>query len=122
MADIGGGGGGGGSYYTVGQEVDTGNIYKKGSTEKPIYRKMIELSDITTGETVDIQSSFTGATKFLSITGSYNLNGTHRCLGYYNDSGNKGVQAGVSLSSIRFSAIGSGLTFTDICLIIEYIK
>ena len=116
------GGGGGGSYYTVGQEVDTGNIYKKGSTEKPIYRKMVEVSDITTGEVVDIQTSFTGATKFLNITGSYNLNGTYRCLGHYYDSGNKGVQANISISSIRLSALGNGLTFTDINLIIEYIK
>ena len=123
MADIGGGsGGGGGSYYTVGEEVDTGNIYKNGSTEKHIYRKMIELSDITTGEVVDIPTSFTSATKFLSIIGSHNLNGTHRSLGYYNESGGKGVQASVTLSNIRFTALGSGLTFTDISLIIEYIK
>ena len=121
MSDI-GGGGGGGSYYIVGQEVDTGNIYKKGSTEKPIYRKIIELSEITVGSVVDIQSSFTGATKFLNITGSFNLNGTRRCLGYYIESGNKGVQAGVSMSNIRFTALGNGLTFTDISLIIEYIK
>ena len=123
MEDIGGGGGGGGvSYYTVGQEEDTGNIYKNGSTEKPIYRQVIELTDITTGETVDIPSSFTGATRFISITGSFNVNGTHRCLGYYNESGNKGVQAGVGINNIRFTAMGSGLTFTDITLIIEYIK
>ena len=122
MEDISGGGGGGGSYYTVGEEVDTGNIYKNGSTEKHIYRKMIELSDITTGETVDIPTSFTSETKFLSIIGSHNLNGAHRSLGYYNESGGKGVQASVTSSNIRFTALGSGLTFTDITLIIEYIK
>ena len=83
---------------------------------------MVEVSDITTGEVVDIQTSFTGATKFLNITGSYNLNGTYRCLGHYYDSGNKGVQANISISSIRLSALGNGLTFTDINLIIEYIK
>ena len=122
MSDISGGGGSGGSYYTVGEEVDTGNIYKNGSTEKHIYRKMIELSDITTGETVDIPTSFTNETKFLSIIGSHNLNGAHRSLGYYNESGGKGVQASVTSSNIRFTALGSGLTFTDITLIIEYIK
>ena len=122
LADIGSGGGGGGSYYTVGEEVDTGNIYKNGSTEKHIYRKMIELSDITTGDVVDIPTSFTSATKFLSIIGSHNLNGTHRSLGYYNENGGKGVQASITLSNIRFTALGSGLTFTDITLIIEYIK
>ena len=123
MADIGGGGGGGGSYYTVGQEVDTGNIYKNGNTEKPIYRKVVELSSVTSGSNVDVTTSFTGATRFLSITGSFNLNNIHRCLGYYYEgNGYKGVQAEVRASMVRVSALGSGLTFTDISLIIEYIK
>ena len=123
MADIGGGGGGGGSYYTVGQEVDTGNIYKNGNTEKPIYRKVVELSSVTSGSNVDVTTSFTGATRFLSITGSFNLNNIHRCLGYYYEgNGYKGVQAEVRASIVRVSALGSGLTFTDVSLIIEYIK
>ena len=123
MADIGGGGGGGGSYYTVGQEVDTGNIYKNGNTEKPIYRKVVELSSVTSGSNVDVTTSFTGATRFLSITGSFNLNNIHRCLGYYYEgNGYKGVQAEVRASMVRVSALGSGLTFTDVSLIIEYIK
>ena len=123
MADIGGGGGGGGSYYTVGQEVDTGNIYKNGSTEKPIYRKVVELSSVSTGNDVDVNTSFTGVTRFLGITGSYNLNNIRHCLGYYYEgNGYKGVQAQVRASLVRFSALGSGLTFTDVSLIIEYIK
>ena len=123
MADIGGGGGGGGSYYTVGQEVDTGNIYKNGNTEKPIYRKVVELSSVTTGSNVDVTTSFTGATRFINITGSFNLNNIRHCFGYYYEgNGYKGVQAEVRASMVRFSALGSGLTFTDISLIIEYIK
>ena len=122
MADI-GGGGGGGSYYTVGEEVDTGNIYKNGNTEKPIYRKVIELSTITTGSNVDVTTSFTGATRFINITGSFNLNNIRHCFGYYYEgNGYKGVQAEIRASMIRFSALGSGLTFTDVSLIIEYIK
>ena len=123
MADIGGGGGGGGgSYYTVGQEVDTGNIYKDGTTEKPIYRRVINVSSITQGSDVDVNVSFTGATRFINITGSYNLNGVRHGIGYYNQSGTKGVQAEVRMSLVRFSVMGSGLTFTDVTLIIEYIK
>ena len=123
MADVGGGGGGGGSYYTVGQEVDTGNIYKNGSTEKPIYRKVVELSSVTTGSNVDVTTSFTGATRFINITGSFNLNNIRHCFGYYYEgNGYKGVQAEVRASMVRFSALGSGLTFTDVSLIIEYIK
>ena len=122
MADI-GGGSGVGSYYTVGEEVDTGNIYKNGSTEKPIYRKVLELSSVTSGSNVDINTSFTDATRFLSITGSFNLSNIRRCLVYYYDTnGYKGVQAEVRASMVRVSALGSGLTFTDISLIIEYIK
>ena len=122
MADV-GGGGGGGSYYTVREEVDTGNIYKNGNTEKPIYRKVIELSSVTTGSNVDVTTSFTGATRFINITGSFNLNNIRHCFGYYYDgNGYKGVQAEVRASMIRFSALGSGLTFTDVSLIIEYIK
>ena len=118
MADI-----GGGSYYTVGQEVDTGNIYKNGNTEKPIYRKVVELSSVTTGSNVDVNTSFTGATRFINITGSFNLNNIRHCFGYYYEgNGYKGVQAEVRASMVRFSALGSGLTFTDISLIIEYIK
>ena len=124
MADIGGGGGGGGggSYYTVGQEVDTGNIYKDGSTEKPIYRRVVNLSSVTQGSDVDVNVSFAGATRFINITGSYNLNGVRHGIGYYNQSGTKGVQAEVRMSLVRFSVMGSGLTFTDVTLIIEYIK
>ena len=123
MADIGGGGGGGGgSYYTVGQEVDTGNIYKDGTTEKPIYRRVVNVSSVTQGSDVDVNVSFTGATRFINITGSYNLNGVRHGMGYYNQSGTKGVQAEVRMSLIRFSVMGSGLTFTDVTLIIEYIK
>ena len=122
MADIGGGGGGGGSYYTVGQEVDTGNIYKDGTTEKPIYRRVINVSSITQGSDVDVNVSFAGATRFINITGSYNLNGVRHGIGYYNQSGTKGVQAEVRMSLVRFSVMGSGLTFTDVTLIIEYIK
>ena len=122
MADI-GGGGGCGSYYTVGQEVDTGNIYKEGSREKPIYRKVLNVSTISSGGNVDVSTSFTGATRFINITGSYNLKGVRHCLGYYFDgSGYKGVQADVRMSMVRFSVLGSGLTFTDVSLIIEYIK
>ena len=122
MADV-GGGSGGGSYYTVGQEVDTGNIYKNGNTEKPIYRKVIELSSVTQGSPVDIQTSFTGATKFLNISGSYNLSGIRHCLGYYYEgNGYRGVQAEVRMSLVRVSVLGTGLTFTDVSLIIEYIK
>ena len=123
MADIGGGGGGGGgSYYTVGQEVDTGNIYKDGSTEKPIYRRVVNVSSVTQGSDVDVNVSFTGATRFINITGSYNLNGVRHGIGYYNQNGTKGVQAEVRMSLVRFSVMGSGLTFTDVTLIIEYIK
>lgn len=123
MADIGGGGGGGGgSYYTVGQEVDTGNIYKDGSTEKPIYRRVINVPSVTQGSDVDVNVSFTGATRFINITGSYNLNGVRHGMGYYNQSGTKGVQAEVRMSLVRFSVMGSGLTFKDVSLIIEYIK
>ena len=124
MADIGGGsGGGGGSYYTVGQEVDTGNIFKNGSSEKPIYRKVLNVDKISSGGNVDVSTSFVGATKFINITGSYNQNGARHCLGYYFDgSGYKGVQADVRMSMVRFSVLGSGLTFTDVSLIIEYIK
>ena len=122
MADI-GGGGGGGSYYIVGQEVDTGNIYKNDSTEKPIYRKVIEISSVTNGSYTDVNTSFTGVTRFLSITGSYNFNNIRHCLGYYYEgNGYRGVQAEVRASMIRVSAMGSGLTFKDISLIIEYIK
>ena len=124
MADIGGGGGGGGggSYYTVNQEVDTGNIYKDGSTEKPIYRRVINVSSVSHGNSVDVNVSFAGVTRFINITGSYNLNGIRHGIGYYNDGGYKGVQAEVRMSLVRFSAMGSGLTFTDVTLIIEYIK
>ena len=124
MADVGGGGGGsGGSYYTVGQEVDTGNIYKSGSSEKPIYRKVLNVASISSGGTVDISTSFTGATRFISIIGSYNLNNIRHCLGYYHDGTSyKGVQAEVRMSMVRFSVLGAGLTFTDVSLIIEYIK
>ena len=122
MADIGGGSGGGGSYYSVGKEVDTGNIYKDGSTEKPIYRRVVNVSSITQGSDVDVNVSFTGVTRFLNITGSYNLNGVRHGIGYYNQSGTKGVQAEVRMSLVRFSVMGSGLTFTDVTLIIEYIK
>ena len=124
MADIGGsgGGGGGGSYYTVGQEVDTGNVYKDGSTEKPIYRTVINVSSVTHDSDVDINRSFAGATRFINITGSYNLNGARHGLGYYYAGGTKGVQAEVSLSRVRISVMGSGLTFKDITIIIEYIK
>ena len=123
MADVGGGSGGGGSYYTVGQEVDTGNIYKNGSTEKPIYRKVIEVSSVTSGNDVDVNTSFTGVTRFLSIIGSYNLNNMRHCLGYYHEgNGYKGVQAEVRPSMVRVSAMGTGLTFKDISLIFEYIK
>ena len=125
MADIGGGGGGGGggSYYTVGQEVDTGNIYKDGSTEKPIYRRVVNVSSVTQGSDVDVNVSFAGVTRFLNITGSYNLNGIRHGIGYYSQNGSfVGVQAEVRMSLIRFSVRGSGLTFTDVTLIIEYIK
>jgi len=125
MADIGGGGGSGGSggsYYTVGKEVDTGNIYKDGTTEKPIYRRVVNVSSVTQGSDVDVNVSFAGATRFINITGSYNLNGVRHGLGYYNQSGTKGVQAEVRMSLVRFSVMGSGLTFTDVSLIIEYIK
>ena len=124
MADIGGGGGGGGggSYYTVGQEVDTGNIYKDGTTEKPIYRRVVNVSSVTQGSDVDVNVSFAGATRFINITGSYNLNGIRHCLGYYYEGGYKGVQAQVRMSQVRFIVQGSGLTFTDVTLIIEYIK
>ena len=124
MADIGGGGGGGGgSYYTVGQEVDTGNIYKDGSTEKPIYRRVVNVSSVTQGSDVDVNVSFAGATRFINITGSYNLNGVRHGIGYYNlNSSFVGVQAEVRMSLVRFSVRGSGLTFTDVTLIIEYIK
>ena len=123
MADIGGGGGGGGgSYYTVGQEVDTGNIYKDGTTEKHIYRRVVNVSSVTQGNDVDVNISFAGVTRFINITGSYNLNGIRHGMGYYNQSGTKGVQAEVRMSLVRFSVMGSGLTFTDVTLIIEYIK
>ena len=122
MADVGGGGGGGGSYYTVGQEVDTGNIYKDGSTEKHIYRRVVNVSSVTQGSEVDVHVSFNGATRFINITGSYNLDGIRHGLGYYNQSGTKGVQAEVRMSLVRFSVMGSGLTFKDVSLIIEYIK
>ena len=124
MADIGGGGGGGGggSYYTVGQEVDTGNIYKDGTTEKHIYRRVVNVSSVTQGSDVDVNVSFAGVTRFLNITGSYNLNGVRHGIGYYNQSGTKGVQAEVRTSLVRFSVMGQGLTFTDVTLIIEYIK
>ena len=123
MADVGGGGGGGGgSYYTVGEEVDTGNIYKDGSTEKPIYRRVVNVSSVTQGSDVDVSVSFAGATRFINITGSYNLNGNRHGIGYYSQSGTKGVQAEVGMSRVRFSVMGSGLTFKDVTLIIEYIK
>ena len=123
MADIGGGGGGGGgSYYTVNQEVDTGNIYKDDSTEKPIYRRVINVSSVTQGNDVDVNVSFAGVTRFLNITGSYNLNGIRHGIGYYYENGYRGVQAQVRMSLVRFIAQGSGLTFTDVTLIIEYIK
>ena len=122
MADIGGGGGGGGSYYTVGQEVDTGNIYKDGTTEKHIYRKVVNVSSVTQGSDVDVNVSFAGVTRFINITGSYNLNGVRHGMGYYYENGTRGVQAGVRASLVRFSVMGSGLTFTDVTLIIEYIK
>ena len=123
MADIsGGGGGGGGSYYTVGKEVDTGNIYKDGTTEKPIYRTVVNVSSVTEGSQVDVNVSFAGATRFINITGSYNLNGVRHGLGYYYQNGTKGVQAEVRMSTVRFSVMGSGLTFKDVTLIIEYIK
>ena len=122
MADI-GGGGGGGSYYTVGQEVDTGNIYKNGSTEKPIYRKVIEISSVTSGNNVDVNTSFTGVTRFLSIIGSYSISNIRHCLGYYHEgNGYRGVQAEVRASMVRVTAMGSNLTFKDISLIFEYIK
>ena len=120
MADI--GGGGGGSYYKVGYEVDTGNIYKDGSTEKPIYRRVVNVSSVANGSDVDVNVSFAGVTRFINITGSYNLNGIRHGLGYYYEGGYKGVQAEVRMSLIRFKAQGSGLTFTDVTLIIEYIK
>ena len=123
MADIGGGGGGsGGSYYTVGQEVDTGNIYKDGSTEKPIYRRVVNVSSVSYGNDVDVNISFAGVTRFINITGSYNLNGIRHGIGYYYENGYRGVQAQVRMSLVRFSVVGSGLTFTDVTLIIEYIK
>ena len=123
MADIGGGGGGGGgSYYTVGQEVDTGNIYKDGTTEKHIYRRVINVSSVTQGSDVDVNVSFAGVTRFINITGSYNLNGVRHGIGYYYENGSRGVQAQVRASLVRFSVMGSGLTFTDVTLIIEYIK
>ena len=123
MADIGGGGGGGGgSYYTVGQEVDTGNIYKDGSSEKKIYRRVVTVSSVTYGTDVDVNVSFAGATRFINITGSYNLNGIRHGIGYYYENGYRGVQAQVRMSLVRFIVQGSGLTFTDVTLIIEYIK
>ena len=124
MADIGGGGGGGsgGSYYTVGQEVDTGNIYKDGTTEKPIYRRVVNVSSVSHGNDVDVNISFAGVTRFINITGSYNLNGIRHGLGYYYEGGYRGVQAQVRMSLVRFIVQGSGLTFTDVTLIIEYIK
>ena len=124
MADIGGGGGGGGgggSYYTVGQEVNTGNIYKDGATEKPIYRRVVNVSSVTHDD-VDVNISFAGVTRFINITGSYNLNGIRHGIGYYYENGYRGVQAQVRMSLVRFSVMGSGLTFTDVTLIIEYIK
>ena len=122
MADIRGGGGGGGSYYTVGQEVNTGNIYKDGTTEKPIYRRVVNVPSVSYGSDVDVNISFAGVTRFINITGSYNLNGIRHGLGYYYEGGYKGVQAQVRMSLVRFSVMGSGLTFTDVTLIIEYIK
>ena len=124
MADIGGGGGGGGggSYYTVGQEVDTGNIYKDGTTEKPIYRRVVNVSSVTYGSDVDVNISFAGVTRFINISGSYNLNGVRHGMGYYYENGTRGVQAQVRMSLVRFSVVGSGLTFKDVTLIIEYIK
>ena len=123
MADVGGGGGGGGSYYTVGQEVDTGNIYKNNSTEKPIYRRVINVSSVTQGNDIDVNVSFAGVTRFINITGSYNLNGVRHGIGYYSQSGSfVGVQAEVRMSLVKFSVRGSGLTFTDVTLTIEYIK
>ena len=124
IADIGGGGSGSrGSYYTVGQEVDTGNIYKEGTTEKPIYRRVVNVSSVSHGNDVDVNVSFAGVTRFINITGSYNLNGIRHGIGYYNQGGStKGVQAEVRMSLIRFSVMGAGLTFTDVTLIIEYIK
>lgn len=123
MADIGGGGGGGGgSYYTVGHEVDTGNIYKDGTTEKHIYRMVINVSKVPYGSDVDVNLYFAGVTRFINITGSYNLDGIRHGLGYYYENGTRGVQAEVRMSLVRFSAMGSGLTFTDVTLIIEYIK
>ena len=121
MADI-GGGGGGGSYYTVGQEVDTGNIYKDGTTEKHIYRRVINVSSVTQGTDVDVIVSFAGVTRFINITGSYNINGIRHCLGYYYEGGFVGIQAQVRMSLVRIIARGTGLTFTDVTLIIEYIK
>ena len=124
MADIGGGGGGGGggSYYTVGEEVDTGNIYKDGTTEKPIYRRVVNVSSVSHGNDVDVNISFAGVTRFINITGSYNLNGIRHGMGYYYEGGYRGVQAQVRMSLVRFTVQGSGLTFTDVTLIIEYIK
>ena len=124
MADIGGGGGGGGggSYYTVGQEVDTGNIYKDGTTEKKIYRRVVNVSSVSYGNDVDVNISFAGVTRFINITGSYNLNGIRHAIGYYYENGYRGVQASVRMSLVRFNVMGSGLTFTDVTLIIEYIK
>ena len=124
MADIGGGGGGGGggSYYTVGQEVDTGNIYKDGTTEKHIYRRVVNVSSVSYGNDVDVNISFAGVTRFINITGSYNLNGIRHGIGYYYENGTRGVQAEVRMSLVRFSVMGSGLTFKDVTLIIEYIK
>ena len=126
MADIGGGSGGGGSgggsYYTVGQEVDTGNIYKDGSTEKKIYRRVVNVSSVSQGNDIDVNLYFGGVTRFINITGSYNLDGIRHGIGYYYESGNRGVQAQVRMSLVRFSAMGSGLTFKDVTLIIEYIK
>ena len=124
MADIGGGGGGGGSgsYYTVGQEVNTGNIYKDGTTEKPIYRRVVNVSSVSSGNDVDVNVSFAGVTRFINITGSYNLNGIRHGIGYYYENGYRGVQAQVRMSLVRFIVQGSGLTFTDVTLIIEYIK
>ena len=119
MADI---GGSGGSYYTVGQEVDTGNIYKDGTTEKPIYRRVVNVSSVTQGSDADVNVSFAGVTRFINITGSYNFNGIRHGIGYYYENGTRGVQAEVRMSSVRFKVMGSGLTFTDVTLIIEYIK
>ena len=123
MADIGGGGSGGGSYYTVDAEVDTGNIYKDGSKEKPIYRKVLYVDSVPSAANVDITTSFAGATKFINITGSYNLNNIRHCFGYYHDGVSfKGVQAEVRMSMVRLTALGGNLTFTDVSLIIEYVK